>query len=66
MKTISVAMTTQNGEKFVEKQLISIFNQTRKPDEVIIVDDCSQDNTVKIIEQFIKKNKLQNWKLIKL
>lgn len=60
---ISVAMTTYNGEKFVEKQLLSILKQTRKPDEVIIVDDCSTDNTVKLVNSFIEDNALYNWKL---
>ncbi|MFC5703546.1 glycosyltransferase [Cohnella faecalis] len=61
---ISIAMTTYNGQRFVEKQLQSFFNQTRKPDEVIIFDDCSVDNTIKIISEFIHINKLENWKLI--
>ena len=42
---ISVAMTTYNGEKYIEKQLISILNQTVVPDEIIICDDCSEDKT---------------------
>lgn len=55
---ISVAMSTYNGEKYIYQQLESIFNQTRQPDEVIICDDCSIDNTVAIINQYIKDNKL--------
>lgn len=55
---ISVAMSTYNGEKYIYQQLESIFNQTRQPDEVIICDDCSTDNTVAIINQYIKDNKL--------
>ena len=62
--TISVAMTTFNGEKYIYKQLLSIFNQTRIPDEVIICDDCSQDETVKIIEDFISSYSLENWKIL--
>lgn len=59
---ISVVMATFNGEKYIKKQLKSIISQTKKVDEIIIVDDCSSDNTVKLIEQF--KNKYnQNLKL---
>lgn len=58
---ISVVMATYNGEKFIEKQMLSILNQTKKPDEVLIADDCSKDNTAKIIKDFIEKNKLSNW-----
>lgn len=61
MARISVAMTTYNGEKYVEKQLLSLLNQTRKADEVIIKDDCSTDHTAEIVTEFIKENSLENW-----
>ena len=62
---ISVAMATYNGEKFILQQLDSIKNQTCPPDEVIICDDQSNDNTVAIINQYIEKNHLgQKWKVI--
>ena len=64
MKT-SVAMITYCSEKygveFLIKQLDSIKNQTVKPDEVIIADDCSSDNTVEIIKSYISDNKLSGW-----
>ncbi len=52
MKMISVAMCTYNGERYIEQQLASILSQTRKPQEVVICDDCSSDNTIRIIKQF--------------
>lgn len=61
---ISVAITTYNGEKFIIEQLQSILEQTRTPDEVIISDDKSTDNTVSIVKEFIKANALANWRLI--
>lgn len=61
---ISVVMATYNGGKYIEQQLDSIKNQTRKPDEVIICDDCSTDETVLIIKEYINQNKLQNWIVI--
>lgn len=60
----SVIIATYNGELYIKKQLESIKNQILKPDEVIIRDDCSTDNTVDIIKRFISDNKLSNWKLI--
>lgn len=62
---ISVAMTTYNGEKYVRKQLESIFNQTRTPDEVVICDDGSTDKTPDIIIRFIDENQIKNWTLIR-
>ena len=45
-------MATYNGEKYIEEQLQSILNQTRPVDEVVICDDCSNDNTVSIVNRF--------------
>lgn len=64
MLKTSVAVTAFNGEDYIEKQLISIRDQIRKPDEVVIVDDASQDSTAQIAEKFISDNNLSNWKLI--
>lgn len=47
-KTISVAMATYNGEKYIREQLESILNQTVVPDEIVISDDGSTDRTVEI------------------
>lgn len=62
---ISIAMTTYNGAKYVKKQLESLKVQTMPLDEVIIVDDFSKDDTCNIVENYIKQNKLKNWKFIK-
>lgn len=60
---ISVVVSTYNGEKFLREQLDSIQMQTRKPDEVIISDDCSTDCTPKMVEEYIKDRNLNNWKI---
>lgn len=52
---ISIAMTTYNGEKYIREQLDSLYSQTRIPDEVIVCDDLSSDETVKILEEYHKK-----------
>lgn len=49
---ISVALCTYNGERFLKQQLQSIAAQERQPDELVICDDCSADNTVRIAERF--------------
>lgn len=61
---ISVVIATYNGEKYIKKELDSIQNQTLTVDEVIIGDDGSIDNTVSIVDNYIKTNKLDTWKLI--
>jgi glycosyltransferase involved in cell wall biosynthesis len=51
---ISVALTSFNGEKYIAEQLYSILNQSLPPSEIIICDDSSTDNTIKIIEEIAK------------
>lgn len=46
----SVCVTTYNGERFIEQQLRSILEQIAAEDEVIISDDGSTDNTLKIVD----------------
>ncbi|MCD8052480.1 MAG: glycosyltransferase [Lachnospiraceae bacterium] len=58
---VSVVMTCYNGEKYIEKQLLSIRDQTYKPDEVIIADDRSNDDTYQIVSAFIENNDLNGW-----
>jgi glycosyltransferase involved in cell wall biosynthesis len=49
---ISIAMATYNGAKYLREQLDSFVAQTRLPDELVITDDCSTDNTIEIIQAF--------------
>lgn len=53
--SISVCLASYNGGKFIELQLDSIIKQLDKDDEIIIVDDCSTDNTLKIIRSINDK-----------
>lgn len=52
---ISVALASFNGEKFIKQQLLSIINQTRKVDEIIISDDGSTDSTIALIKEIMGK-----------
>lgn len=49
---ISIAMATYNGARYLQEQLDSFNSQIRKPDELVICDDLSTDNTLKIINNF--------------
>ena len=51
MKT-SVVITAYNLEKFVGEAINSVLNQTVRPDEIIVVDDCSTDETESIVKSF--------------
>lgn len=51
---ISIALATYNGAQYIKEQLQSFLDQTRQPDELIITDDCSTDQTEAIVRDFAK------------
>lgn len=51
MKSISVIIPNYNNDRFIEQCILSVVNQTYKPYEIIVVDDCSTDNSRQIIER---------------
>ena len=53
--SVSVVMATYNGAKFLEPQLASIAGQTRLPDELVVCDDQSSDESVEILERFASR-----------
>jgi hypothetical protein len=53
---ISVAMCTYNGAEFLPAQLQSIITQSRPPDQIIICDDGSTDNTQPIVKKFANES----------
>ena len=52
---ISIVIPMYNTEKYVGACLTSILNQTFQNFEVIVVDDCSTDNSCAVVESFIPK-----------
>lgn len=61
---VSVVLTTYNGEKYLYELLDSLRNQTHKPEEVLICDDGSSDETCKMLLEYIEKYHLDGWKPI--
>lgn len=62
---ISIALTTYNGEKYLAKQLDTIINQTKKPDEIVVCDDLSNDSTLNILEKYKQKYNGIEWNIVK-
>lgn len=53
---LSVALCTYNGEKYIAEQLQSILKQSTPVDEIIVSDDGSTDNTLKIAGEILRES----------
>lgn len=58
---LSIALAAYNGAPYITEQLLSILNQERPADEVILVDDGSTDGTDRIINAFLERYQPKNW-----
>ena len=56
MKLISVIVPVYNTEKYIEKCVMSILNQTYKNLEIILIDDGSTDNSPQICDSLAEKD----------
>lgn len=53
---ISIVMTAYNMERYIEEAMRSCLNQTYKDIELIVVEDCSTDNTLSVVEKVAKED----------
>jgi glycosyltransferase involved in cell wall biosynthesis len=56
---LSIAMCTYNGATHVRAQLDSFAGQTRLPDELVVCDDCSSDDTTRIVGEFAARARFE-------
>jgi len=56
--SISVIIPAFNAEKTIRRALISVENQSLLPKEVIVVDDCSSDQTNEVIREYMEESRL--------
>ncbi|MFW6016698.1 MAG: glycosyltransferase family 2 protein [bacterium] len=53
---VSIITPLYNSKEFIEETIQSVLNQSYREWEMIIVDDCSTDDSVQIVQEFIKKD----------
>lgn len=56
MAMFSIIIPMYNSEKFIDRAIQSLLNQTYKNFEIILVNDCSTDQTLLVCEKYIKSN----------
>lgn len=56
MSRVSVIIPSYNHEKFLKDRLDSIINQTFQDFEIIIIDDCSTDNSYEVLNDFVSRH----------
>ena len=56
LQLVSIIIPNYNNEKYLSQCLEHCINQTYENIEIIVVDDCSTDNSVKLIESYIQKD----------
>lgn len=58
---VSIAVTTYNGEKYLRKQLDSLFAQDYPNIEILVADDGSSDTTLDILREYEAKPNFTWW-----
>ena len=53
---LSVIVPNYNHAQYLPEAVNAILNQSCRPMEVIVIDDCSTDNSVEVIEAFIRQD----------
>lgn len=53
---VSIIMPLYNNQVHIKKTINSVLSQTFENFEIIVVDDCSEDNSVPIVQQLVKKD----------
>lgn len=61
--TLSVAMCTYNGAKYIEEQLQSILDQELPVGEIVVCDDGSKDDTINIVKGIASKHAEIVWNI---
>lgn len=59
---VSIIMPSYNTASYIEESIKSILNQTYKEWELLIVDDCSTDNTEEIIKPYLHDKRIRFFK----
>jgi glycosyltransferase involved in cell wall biosynthesis len=61
LPTLSVVVPNYNHAHFLPECLDSLVNQSITPLEILVVDDCSTDNSIEVVKEYAKKYPVVSW-----
>ena len=56
ISSVTIIIPTYNGARWIEKAIRSVFAQSFEGFELLIIDDCSKDNTAEIVSAIVKED----------
>jgi glycosyltransferase involved in cell wall biosynthesis len=59
MSNFTILMANYNGGKYIQQAINSVLNQTFEDWELIIIDDGSTDNSIRIIKKYLKDDRIK-------
>ena len=62
--SVSIALCTYNGQRFIREQIDSYLYQTIQPDEIVVCDDGSLDDTINIVKQYVATHPQIQWRVV--
>jgi len=51
---VTICIPDYNGQKYLEECITSAIYQTYKHLEILVIDDCSNDNSIQIVDEYKK------------
>lgn len=66
MNDLTICICAYNAKKYIEQTLDGLFRQTFRDFDLWIINDCSTDDTVNVVENFFRERDWQNTKIISL
>ena len=61
---VTIIIPTYNRDMFLNRCLNSLYEQTYRPLEIIIIDDGSKDKTYEVVQEFISKFHTNGFEII--
>jgi len=63
-KNLTLVICVYNCEKYIKETLSSIYNQTYQGFKLLVIDDCSSDNSLDVVKEFLDKNKFKETEIV--